>query len=91
MNNKYSVFVQSTAKTVEQTLFYENAVLKEICNIKMTSPNEQKEIEGTSKSNIQEASDKHNRYDDKIITALKNEKSPDSVYNTKKIFFKFEI
>ena len=91
MNNKYSVFVQSTAKTVEQTLFYENAVLKEICDIKMTSPNEQKEIEGTSKSNIQEASDKHNRYDDKIITALKNKKSPDSVYNTKKIFFKFEI
>ena len=32
MNNKYSVFVQSTAKTVEQTLFYENAVLKEICD-----------------------------------------------------------
>lgn len=91
MNNKYSVFVQSTAKTVEQTLFYENAVLKEICDIKMTSPNEQKEIEGTSKSNIQEASDKHNRYDDKIITALKNEKSPDSVYNTKKYFLNLKF
>ena len=91
MNKKYSVFVQSTAKTVEQTLFYENAVLKEICNIKMTSPNEQKEIEGTSKSNIQEASDKHNRYDDKIITALKNKKSPDSVYNTKKYFLNLKF
>ena len=91
MNNKYSVFVQSTAKTVEQTLFYENAVLKEICDIKMTSPNEQKEIEGTSKSNIQEASDKHNRYDDKIITALKNKKSPDSVYNTKKYFLNLKF
>ena len=49
MNNKYSVFVQNTAKNVEQTLFFENSVLKEICDIRMTSPNEQKEGEGTSK------------------------------------------
>lgn len=86
MNNKYSIFVQNTTKNIEQPLFMESVKLKELCEIKITSPNDQKEQEGSNKSNIQETSDKANRYDDKIITSLRNEINPDSIYNFKKDF-----
>lgn len=86
MNNKYSIFVQNTAKSNEQPLFIESVKLKEFCDIKITSPNDLKELDGNDKSNIQELSDKGNRYDDKIITSLRNEIHPDSIYNFKKDF-----
>ena len=90
MNNKYSIFVQNTTKNIEQPLFMESVILKELCEIKITSPNDQKEQEGSNKSNIQETSDKANRYDDKIITSLRSEINPDSIYNFKtSVYFEF--
>ena len=49
MNNKYSIFVQNTAKNNEQPLFIESAKLKEFCDIKITSPNDLKELDGNDK------------------------------------------
>lgn len=80
------MFVANASKILEQPLFSESIKLKDLCEIKITSPNEQKDQEASSKSNIQELSDKNNRYDDKIITALRAEVIPDSVYNFKKDF-----
>jgi hypothetical protein len=79
-------FDKVTSKITEQPLFSENILLKELCDIKITSPNEQKEQENISKTNIQETSDKGSHSDDTIITTLRNELPPNSIYNYKKDF-----
>ena len=75
-------FDKVTSKITEQPLFSENILLKELCDIKITSPNEQKEQENISKTNIQETSDKGSHSDDTIITTLRRPGSIRSSYRT---------